>query len=80
MKSLIKCENRLKNLMITDKRDNPVRIERLLKAELINVIRNYFEVNSDNVDLSIIINEKGLYDIQLNLVSRAIKFVRTFEN
>ena len=78
MKNIIKCEKRLKNIMITDKKDNPVRIERVLKAELINVVRNYFEVNNDDIELSILINGNGLYDIQVNILSRAIKFVRTF--
>ena len=80
MNNLSKCENRLKNMLVSDKRENPIRIERVLKSELINVMRNYFEIRNDDVDLGIMIGEDGRYDIQLNVVSRAIRFANTFDN
>lgn len=73
-------ESRLRSVIVSDKRENPVRIERVLKSELLNVIQNYFEVCSDNVDFSILIRDDGRYDLQLNVVSRSIKFANSFEN
>jgi len=80
MNNLNICENRLKNIVVSDKRENPIRIERVLRAELMNVIRNYFEVSSDDLDLSILIREDGRYDLQLNVISRTIKFANSFDN
>lgn len=80
MNQVAKCEDRLKNVIVSDKRENPIRIERVLKAELYNVIRNYFEVSNDDIDLSIIIREDGRYDLQLNAKSRVIKIANCFDN
>lgn len=65
--------DRLKNVIIADKKDNPKKIEKVLKAELLNVIKNYFDVSYDDMDLSILINKDGMYDIQINAVSKTIK-------
>jgi len=80
MNSLIKCENRLKNIIVSDKRENPCRIEKILKSELMNIVKNYFEITSDDVDLSILIRDDGRYSIQMNVLSRAIKFANSFDN
>ena len=80
MSNLVVCENRLKNILVSDKRENPVRIERVLKSELLNVIKNYFEVACEDLMLDILVREDGKYDIQMNVVSRAIKIANTFEN
>lgn len=80
MKNLTICENRLKNIIVSDKRENPIRIERVLKSELLNVIKNYFEVTSDDLELSILVRDDGRYDVQMNVLSRAIRFANSFEN
>ena len=80
MSNLKPYENRLRSLIISDKRENHNRIERVLKAELVNVIRNYFDVCMDDIDLSILIRDDGCYDMQLNAVSRSIKFANSFDN
>ena len=80
MNKLVVCEDRLKNILVSDKRENPIRIERVLKAELIGVIRNYFEITSDDVALDIIVRNDGKYDIQLNAVSRAIRIANSFDS
>ena len=80
MNNLVVCEDRLKNMLVSDKRENPIRIERVLKSELINVMKNYFEISSEDLTLDILVRDDGKYDIQINVVSRAIKFANTFEN
>jgi len=80
MNNIVVCENRLKNLLVSDKRENPIRIERVLKSELLNVLKNYFEVACEDLILDILVREDGKYDIQMNAVSRAIKIANTFEN
>ena len=79
MSNIIVCENRLKNMLVSDKRENPERIKRVLKSELLNVLKNYFEIACEDLILDIIIREDGKYDIQMNVISRAIKFANTFE-
>ena len=79
MNNLKVCEDRLRNVVVLDRRENPIRIERVLKSELVGVVKNYFEIDSDDVDLSIMIRSDGRYDLQLNVLSKSIKFVNTFE-
>lgn len=78
MKDLVNDNSRLKNLIASDRKENPVKIEKLLKSELVNVMRNYFEISMDNVDLSILINKDGWYDIQLNVLSQTLSIANTF--
>ncbi len=77
-RNLTLLENRLKNIIISDKKENPSKIEKVLKSEIINVLKNYFEISSEDVNLNILINKDGLYDIQINFVSRAIKIANVF--
>lgn len=77
-RNLTLLENRLKNIIISDKKENPSKIEKVLKSEIINVLKNYFEITSEDVNLNILINKDGLYDIQINFVSRAMKIVNVF--
>ena len=80
MNRTVVCQDRLKNVLVSDKRENPIRIERVLKSELIGVMRNYFEIASDDVSLDILIRNDGKYDIQLNVVSRAIRIANSFDS
>ena len=77
---LSKCEDRLKNILVTDKKENPNRIERVVKTEIFNVVRNYFEINLDDLNLCIGVRDDGKYDITINIVSRSIKMANTFDN
>lgn len=77
MNNLVVGENRLKNIICADKSEKPVRIEKILKAEIINVVKNYFVVDSDEVNLDIMI-VNNQYDIQINLKSPKYIFANTF--
>ena len=79
MNNIAVCENRLKNIIISDKRENPVKIERVLKSELLNVLKNYFELTSEDIDLSIMIRDDGKYGILLNAISRHIRIANSFD-
>jgi len=72
------CENRLRAMIVGDKKENPMKIERVLKSELIYVLKNYLDVLSEDVDLNICINDDGLYELNLNVVSRNIKVAKIF--
>ena len=78
MRDLANLENRLKNIIVADKKENPEKIERLLKSEIMNVLKNYFDITSENVSLSILINDDGKYDLQINAISSFLKIAHTF--
>lgn len=70
MNDLLSGDNRLRNLIVSDRRENPIKIEKFLKAEIIKVLQNFFDVSSDDISLSIIISKEGIYDIQINALSK----------
>ena len=78
MRDLANLENRLKNIIVADKKENPEKIERLLKSEIMNVLKNYFDITSEDVSLSILINDDGKYDLQINAISSFFKIAHTF--
>ena len=80
MRDITICNDRLKNIIVSDRVEKPMRIERILKSEILCVMRNYFEITGDDIDLSILIREDGRYDIQINILSRKIKMVNSFDN
>lgn len=78
MRDFANLENRLKNIIVADKKENPEKIERLLKSEIMNVLKNYFDITSEDVSLSILINDDGKYDLQINAISSFLKIAHTF--
>ncbi len=78
MKNISQAETRLKKIISADKKENPIKIERLLKSEIYYILKNYFEINSEDMSLNIKINEDGKYQLQLNAISRSIKMSQTF--
>ncbi|MBE5736527.1 MAG: hypothetical protein E7356_04175 [Clostridiales bacterium] len=77
MKELVKCENRLKNIMLMDKQEVPQRIVRVVKAELLYVLKNYFDVSSENMSVDISLNATGQYVLSMVMESDSIKVVNT---
>ena len=43
-----------------------------------NVLKNYFDITSEDVSLSILINDDGKYDLQINAISSFLKIAHTF--
>lgn len=71
-------QDRLKSMIIIDKKENPQRIERLIKSELLYVLKNYFDVTYENLEVDIFVDKDGAYNLNLNLKSNTIKIARCF--
>lgn len=69
MNDVAKSE-RLKNIISSDRKENPYKIEKVLKAEIINVLRNYFDINVDDFSISLLMDKNGNFDVQINFLSR----------
>ena len=78
MKEIIGLENRLKNMIALEKKYEPQKIIKILKAEVVKLLKNYFEITSEDVETSILINSDGKYDLQINAISNRIKITNTF--
>ena len=80
MREIVGLENRLKNMIALDKKEEPEKIIKVLKAEVVNLLKNYFEITSEDVETSILVNSDGKYDLQINAVSNTIKIANTVSN
>lgn len=74
----VSYEDRLKNMVIIDKKENPQRIERLLKSELLYVLKNYFDISYEDLDVSLGVTEGGEYALSVSLLSKVIKIAKCF--
>lgn len=59
------CTERLRNVLINDKRDNPSKILNVLKSDILYVLKNYMEINSDDLELDISVTSIGTYKITI---------------
>ena len=62
---LVVCNERLRNVLKIDKRDNPNKIINVLKSDILYVLKNYMEINSDNLEVNINITSVGTYNITI---------------
>ncbi len=74
----VSYHDRLKNMVIIDKKENPQRIERLLKSELLYVLKNYFDISYEDLDVSLGVTEEGEYALSVSLLSKVIKIAKCF--
>lgn len=72
------CENRIKNMLVIDKQINPDNVSRLIKSEVLYVLKNYIDVCAEDVDVDIFFNENGFYEFNINGVFKNIKTVKLF--
>lgn len=75
---LVSCEQRLKMMIASDKQGTSQKINKLLKSELLYVLKNYFDITSDDISLNIGIDEFGKYDINLCAKARSLKIAHVF--
>lgn len=76
MKNL--CQERLKNMIVIDKKENPQRLERLIKAEIYYVLKNYFDIRHDDLDVNLEVNADGQYVCNISCMSNTIKIAKCF--
>ena len=58
MKAL-KFEDRLKNVLVSDKQDNPLKVVKVIKSDILKVLQNYMNISSEDLDVNITVDEYG---------------------
>ena len=66
-----KGEERLRQVLIFDK--SSVNIEHVLKSDLLNVLNNYMDLNSDELKLKIDVDQFGFFEIKVYAKTRRLK-------
>ena len=66
MEEIVVLDRRVRQLLINDKKDNPNKIINLIKSEMFYILKNYMEINIDDIDLDIGIDNDGKYLISMS--------------
>ena len=69
------CENRLKAMVVFDKQEVPQRINKVIKSEVLFLLKDYFDITSEYVNIDINVNEYGKYELSITAESRSIRSV-----
>lgn len=60
-KSIVLSENRLKNILVADKEENPLKVINVLKSDLLTTLKNYMEISGEDLDVTITVDEFGFF-------------------
>lgn len=55
--------SRLKDMLSVDKKSNPIKLENVIKSEIVYLLKNYMELNSNDVDFTITLDNDNKYNI-----------------
>ena len=66
IKEVAIIDNRIKQMLINDKKENPNKIIGLLKSEMFYILKNYMDIKIDDIELNIGVDNDGKYVITFN--------------
>lgn len=69
------CENRLKQVLYNDKKENPNKVLNIIKSEILYVLKNYMEIKAENMDVVINIDEYGSYTLEVKASINRLKMI-----
>ena len=66
-------QNRLREMLAKDVGECVFGLDKLIKSEMINVLKNYFKVSNDDVDIAIFANDEGKYVLTIRAELKGVK-------
>ncbi len=69
---------RLRGVLVQDKKENPLKIINVLKSELLFVLQNYMDINKDDMDFDIVVNSDGKYIVNFQAKVNRLKVANYF--
>lgn len=70
-------KKRLNSIIQKDKETNPKFLINVIKSDFYYLISNYFEVDFDDIDINIIVDSSGRYEIDLSCLGDRMKMMRS---
>lgn len=67
------AEERLKNVLISDKQFCPDRFEKVLKSDAYSMLFNYCNLRPEDLDVKLEVQKDGSYAICINAVANRLK-------
>jgi septum formation topological specificity factor MinE len=69
-------QKRLNDIIVSDNSDCVNGLEKLVKSEILNVLKNYFVVTNDGLELEIVPELGGKYKINFNAEIMGVKKIK----
>ncbi len=73
MREISCCEDRLKSMFLIDKAETPQKINKVIKAEIIYLLKNYFDITAEDVEVELGVAQTGEYILNITAKSRFLK-------
>ena len=65
--------SRVDNVIKNDKKINPQYMKDVIKSDIFYLLNNYFEVEFNDINITIDLNENNLYSININAIGDRMK-------
>lgn len=65
--------NKLMQVLISEKRFDSQKIDRVIASDVYNVIKNYMEIERDDIKTQLVLDDDGYYIFRCKARSRRIK-------
>ncbi|MCK9575176.1 MAG: cell division topological specificity factor MinE [Clostridia bacterium] len=75
-KNTQKGVNRLKNVLLSDKFTNPERLNEVIKSDILYVLKNYMDIDTDDIKLNFTLNDDGNYQLRLSASCKRLKLLQ----
>ena len=66
-------QNRMKNMLISDKHFDTKDLIRVLKSDTYGVFVNYFDIIPQDISIKLEVDENGIYKLSVNLSAERLK-------
>lgn len=78
MRNIECCENRMREMVASDKHEGVSKLNKVLKAELLYLLKNYLDITAEDLKVEVLYNKIHGYTISMEVKARAIKIAYVF--
>lgn len=71
-------EKRLNQALILEKHFNPEKIRNVIKSDIFNVLKNYGDIDCEDLHFDIVILDDGCYQVEFKAKLNHIKMFKSF--
>lgn len=66
-------EDRLRKVLVSDKKNLPPQLKKIIESDIVEVLENYLSVEKGTFDFDVNINAEGKYELHFSLLATFIK-------
>ena len=67
-------------MIVLDKQETPQKMDKLIKAEILYLLKNFFDITAEDLVLNISVGEFGKYNIEIKGECRNMKIAHVFDS